>query len=79
MDAVQVTGRSLRPALLVYLNLPFAAVGGIFALAARDMHLSISAGAGFIALFGIAVLNGVVLVSPIRHLPSEGLPLDPSA
>lgn len=61
-----------RPALLIYLNVPFAAVGGIFALTARQMPLSISAGVGFIALFGIAVLNGVVLVSHIRSLQERG-------
>jgi len=63
-----------RPALLIYLNVPFAAVGGIFALALRGMPLSISAGVGFIALFGIAVLNGVVMVSYIRKLQLEGRP-----
>lgn len=62
-----------RPALLIYLNVPFAAVGGIFALAVRGMPLSISAGVGFIALFGIAVLNGVVLISHVRHLQADGL------
>ena len=62
-----------RPALLIYLNVPFAAVGGIFALALRGMPLSISAGVGFIALFGIAVLNGVVLISHVRHLQAGGL------
>ena len=66
---------SARPAALVYLNVPFAAVGGVFALALRGMPLSISAGVGFIALFGIAVLNGVVLVSHIRKLQGEGASL----
>ncbi|MFW6197608.1 MAG: efflux RND transporter permease subunit [Myxococcota bacterium] len=64
---------SVRPALIIYLNVPFAAVGGIFALALRGMPFSISAGVGFIALFGIAVLNGVVMVSYIRRLQEEGL------
>jgi cobalt-zinc-cadmium resistance protein CzcA len=54
------------PAALIYLNVPFAAVGGVFALALRGMPFSISAGVGFIALFGVAVLNGVVLTSQIR-------------
>src|SRR5690606_9377833 len=58
-----------------YMNVPFAAVGGVFALAVRGMPLSISAGVGFIALFGIAVLNGVVLVSHIRRLQTDGLSL----
>jgi cobalt-zinc-cadmium resistance protein CzcA len=70
-----MTYRSARPAILIYLNVPFAAVGGVFALAARGMPLSISAGVGFIALFGIAVLNGVVLVSHIRKLQDDGAPL----
>jgi cobalt-zinc-cadmium resistance protein CzcA len=64
---------SARPALLIFLNVPFAAVGGVFALLLRGMPLSISAGVGFIALFGIAVLNGVVLVSHVRALQAEGL------
>ena len=60
-----------RPALLIFLNVPFAAVGGVFALAARGLPFSISAGVGFIALFGVAVLNGVVLVAYIRKLQQE--------
>ena len=60
-----------RPALLIFLNVPFAAVGGVLALAARGMPFSISAGVGFIALFGVAVLNGVVLVSYVRKLRRE--------
>ncbi len=66
---------SARAAAVIYLNVPFAAIGGVFALALRGMPLSISAGVGFIAPFGIAVLNGVVMVSHIRRLQSEGLPL----
>jgi cobalt-zinc-cadmium resistance protein CzcA len=60
-----------RPALLIFLNVPFAAVGGVFALALRGLPFSISAGVGFIALFGVAVLNGVVLVSSMRQLERE--------
>ena len=67
-----MTYGSSRVALLIYLNVPFAAVGGVFALGLRGMPLSISAGVGFIALFGIAVLNGVVLLSHIRHLQASG-------
>ena len=70
-----MTYGSSRIALLIYVNVPFAAVGGVFALAIRGMPLSISAGVGFIALFGIAVLNGVVLVSHIRDLQGQGFPL----
>ena len=66
---------SARPALIIYLNIPMAAVGGVMALWARGMPLSISAAVGFIALSGIAVLNGVVMVSYIRELQSEGLSL----
>jgi len=58
--------------LLIYLNVPFAAVGGVGLLAARGMPFSISAGVGFIALFGIAVLNGVVLVTTILKRRAEG-------
>jgi len=52
---------------------PLAATGGIFALAVRGMPLSISAGVGFIALFGVAVLNGVVLMSYVLQMRQEGL------
>jgi cobalt-zinc-cadmium resistance protein CzcA len=68
------TFNAVRPAVLIYLNVPFAVIGGVFALAIRGMPLSISAAVGFIALFGVAVLNGLVLVSYIRQLRSEGLP-----
>ncbi len=67
---------TLRPALLIFLNVPLALSGGIFALWIRGLPLSISATVGFIALFGIAVLNGVVLVSRIRMLEEQGLPRD---
>ena len=66
----------MRPALLIFLNVPLALSGGIMALWLRGLPLSISAVIGFIALFGIAVLNGVVLVSHIRQLEAEGLPTD---
>jgi cobalt-zinc-cadmium resistance protein CzcA len=68
-----VTFNSVRLALLIYLNVPIAATGGILALWARGMPFSISAGVGFIALFGIAVMNGVVLIEHIRHLRHQGL------
>jgi len=71
---------SLRPALLIFLNVPFATTGGILALLLRGMPFSISAGVGFIALFGVAVLNGVVLVSFARKLQEEsGLGPDDAA
>ncbi|MFM8476472.1 MAG: efflux RND transporter permease subunit, partial [Planctomycetaceae bacterium] len=61
-----VTFNSVSLTLLIYLNVPIAATGGIFALWLRDMPFSISAGVGFIALFGIAVMNGVVLIEHVR-------------
>lgn len=66
------TFNSIKQALLIYTGIPFAIVGGVLALAARGMPFSISAGVGFIALFGVAVLNGVVMVSYINHLREEG-------
>jgi heavy metal efflux system protein len=65
---------TIRPALLIFLNVPLALSGGIFALWMRGLPLSISAVIGCVALFGIAVLNGVVLVSRIQRLETEGLP-----
>ncbi|WP_215750358.1 MULTISPECIES: efflux RND transporter permease subunit [unclassified Gluconobacter] len=64
---------SLGTAALVFANLPMAATGGILALAMRGMPFSIAAGIGFIALFGVAILNGVVLVSQIRAYREEGM------
>lgn len=57
--------RQVAPAFIIYLNIPFAAVGGIFALALRGLPFSISAGVGFLTLFGVAVLNGLVLMSAV--------------
>ncbi len=65
---------AVRPALLIFVNIPLSAVGGIFALWLRSIPFSISAGVGFIALFGVAVLNGLVLVSFSRRLEEQGLP-----
>jgi len=62
---------SVKPAALIYLNVPFAATGGVVALALRGLPFSISAGVGFIALFGVAVLNGVVLMTQIRDLEEK--------
>ena len=66
---------AVRPAALIFLNVPLAASGGILALGARGMSFSISAGVGFIALFGIAVLNGIVLLSSIAQLRGAGMAL----
>jgi cobalt-zinc-cadmium resistance protein CzcA len=62
----------VRSALLVFANVPFAAVGGLALLTLRDLPISISAAIGFIALSGIAVMNGVVLVSRIHAEEDEG-------
>lgn len=70
-----VTFRSIRLSLLVISNLPFALIGGIFALFISGQYLSVPASVGFIVLFGVAVLNGLVLVSRISQLREEGLDL----
>lgn len=67
-----LTFGSVKLAMLIYLNVPIAATGGILFLWFRDMPFSISAGVGFIALFGIAVMNGVVLLEHVRHLRHLG-------
>ena len=67
-----MTFNSVKLAMLIYLNVPIAATGGILFLWVRDMPFSISAGVGFIALFGIAVMNGVVLIEHVRHLRHTG-------
>ena len=67
------TFHSIRLAALIYLAVPMAATGGVFALAVRGLPFSISAGVGFIALFGVAVLNGLVWVSAVEHLRQEGV------
>ena len=63
---------NVRHALLVMLNVPFALVGGIAALWLRGLHLNLSASVGFIALFGVAVLNGIVLLTYINQLRARG-------
>jgi cobalt-zinc-cadmium resistance protein CzcA len=70
------TFRSVRQALLVLTNVPFALIGGVFALLATGEYLSVPASVGFIALLGIAVLNGVVLVTHFNELRERGLPLE---
>jgi cobalt-zinc-cadmium resistance protein CzcA len=64
---------SIMESLLIFSAIPFAAVGGVFALWLRDMPFSISAGVGFIALFGVAVLNGMVLIGYFQQLEKEGI------
>lgn len=70
------TLRSLRQAALILANVPFALVGGILSLWLSGQYLSVPASVGFIALLGIAVLNGLVLVSHFNELLAAGLPLD---
>lgn len=69
---LQANFRNARVTFLVYANVPLAVTGGVVALFLRGLPLSISAAVGFIALFGVAVMNGVVLVSCIRDLHAEG-------
>ncbi|HUL13408.1 MAG TPA: CusA/CzcA family heavy metal efflux RND transporter [Methylococcaceae bacterium] len=66
---------SVKNAILIVMNVPFALIGGLVALLLTGIHLSISAAVGFIALFGIAVQNGVILISRINQLRREGQPL----
>ena len=66
---------SLKSAVLIIINIPFALIGGIFALLATGIPLSVSAAIGFIALFGQAVLNGVVMVTHFNQLRNAGMPL----
>ncbi len=67
------TFNSMKQAALIFTAIPLSAIGGVFALWVRGMPFSISAGIGFIALFGIAVLNGIVLISYFNQLKSEGI------
>ena len=67
-----LTFRSVKQTLLIFTAVPLAAMGGIAALLLRDMPFSISAGVGFIALFGVAVLNGIVLIGHFNHLKEAG-------
>jgi cobalt-zinc-cadmium resistance protein CzcA len=69
---LMATFSSPRHALLVILNVPFALIGGVLALWVRGMYLSVPAAIGFIALFGVAILNGLVLISTLNRLQSEG-------
>ncbi len=67
------TFKSVKQAGLIFTAIPLSAIGGVFALSLRGMPFSISAGIGFIALFGIAVLNGIVLISYFNQLKTEGI------
>ena len=66
----------IRQATLILLAIPFALVGGLLALLLGGLYLSVPASVGFIALFGVAVLNGVVLIAAMNHLREQGMPLE---
>lgn len=68
-----LTFRSAKESIIIFSAIPLAAIGGIIALWIREMNFSISAGVGFIALFGVAVLNGIVLISYYNRLKEEGV------
>ncbi|MEX6625665.1 CusA/CzcA family heavy metal efflux RND transporter [Tenacibaculum salmonis] len=67
------TFKSIKQSFLIYTAIPMSAIGGVFALWLRDMPFSISAGIGFIALFGVAVLNGIVLIAEFNRLKKSGI------
>ena len=67
------TFHSVKQSFLIFSAVPMSAIGGVFALWMRDMNFSISAGVGFIALFGVAVLNGIVLIAEFNRLEKEGV------
>jgi cobalt-zinc-cadmium resistance protein CzcA len=71
-----MTFNSARLAFLVLLNLPFALIGGVFALLISGLYLSVPASVGFIVLFGVAVLNGLVLVSYVSQIQDRGMPVE---
>jgi cobalt-zinc-cadmium resistance protein CzcA len=68
-----VTFKNVKQSLFVFSAIPLSAIGGIWALWIRDMSFSISAGVGFIALFGVAVLNGIVMIAQFNQLEKEGV------
>lgn len=67
------TFKSIKQAILIFAAIPMSAIGGVFALQLRGMPFSISAGVGFIALFGVAVLNGIVLIGTFNQIALEGV------
>ena len=69
------TFQSFRAALLVLAGIPFACIGGILALYIRDMHMNVSTGVGFAALFGIAIMDGVLMVRGITVFRQQGMEL----
>lgn len=73
MGLLYATFKSFAQTILIFTAVPLSAIGGVFALLLRDMPFSISAGVGFIALFGVAVLNGIVLIGYFNQLKEEGM------
>lgn len=73
LGLLYLTFGNFKDSLLIYSVVPLSAVGGVLSLLLRDMNFSISAGVGFIALFGVAVLNGILLVSRFNELGAEGV------
>ena len=73
------TVKNVKESLFVFSAIPLAAIGGVWALWLRGMPFSISAGVGFIALFGVAVLNGIVLIGQMNQMAKEQLQLPPTA
>ncbi|MET3114748.1 cobalt-zinc-cadmium resistance protein CzcA [Pedobacter sp. CG_S7] len=73
LTLLYITFNSFKHAMLIFSAIPLSAIGGILALWLRDMPFSISAGVGFIALFGVAVLNGIVLIAEFNRLKKEGM------
>ena len=73
------TVKNVKESLFVFSAIPLAAIGGVWALWLRGMPFSISAGVGFIALFGVAVLNGIVLIGQMNQMQKEQLQLPPTA
>lgn len=69
------TFKSVKQSLIIFTAIPLSAIGGVAALWLRDMPFSISAGVGFIALFGVAVLNGIVLIGQFNQLKEQGMDL----
>ena len=69
--------RSFKEGIIIFTAIPLSAIGGVFGLTLRDMPFSISAGVGFIALFGVAVLNGIVLISEFNRIQKQGEITDP--
>lgn len=73
---IWMTFSSFRAAVLLLFSIPFAFIGGVLALWVRDMHLNVSTGVGFAALFGVSIMNGVLMVRSINTLRQQGTAVD---